>query len=660
MRRRANIFVRLFDAMKDFILRKPFRSVVSAVLIAAVFAGVIVAYFQNSPGGTVFYYVEDNELYRANGTNSGTPVSGRFITGSAAASSESAELLIPGLVRFVTESGSGRYIYYPDNNSAEDPSVTLYCRRIDGSGEPVRIDSGVTKVVPSSKNHSIIYEKADALYRFSPSGGTEALVYGFKDYIATGSLDVIAYIDASGNLFLKSGNRAPEEIDRDATSVGAILAGGTVWYVKNEVLYKKAPGSDKVKITSDAYEKGFIQKKNSGSFYFLTYERMVDVAYDLLRDDLLGSDSAMTEPSEPVLPSRSAYPSSEEYEAAMSRYNQNYERYQRDLAEYAAKLSRDELRSQLRTTNIVRARVTLNYCEGEKITPVCRDIYAGDDAFEYDRAGNAPGSSSDGISESVTGSGSGSGSGDSAKSSAPENGAPEGIFSPIPGGADSVAYFKIKESEPVMAALEDFSDLQSAARAAENTRGSAYELEFAKGARKLYTDSRVCPAGGFSKDGKTFCYLAPEADQTPETELYAVHEADLSKLTDTVVDKNVSSVGFIPSDCLYFKEVNVERGRGILYFKGKKIAEDVTLGSPVASAGAVYYFTDYSGNRSGTLWRYGGRKSRKVADDVHAFAVTGSGSVVFSGDYRGAGRNKLYFGSERNVVTENVSGIFAK
>lgn len=618
--------------MREFILARLFRSVVSGVLIVAVLVGVIVSFSQNSPGGTVFYYVENNELYRANGTNSGTPVSGRFITGGAAVSSESAEALANGLSKYVVESGSGRYVYYPDNNSAEDPTVTIYCRRIDGSGEPIRVDSGITKLVPSSKNHTILYEKAGALLKFSPSGGTEVLTYGFKDYVASASLDVVAYIDAAGDLFLKSGNKTPEEIDRDATSVGAILPNGTLWYVKNEVLYKRSPGADKVKITSDAYEKGFVQKKNSGSFYFLTYERIVNTAYELLRDDLSASDSAMSEPSEPVLPSRSAYPSSEEYEAAVSRYDKDYERYQKDLAEYTRKQTRDNIRLQLRGLTVVRARVTLNYCEGEKITPVCRDVYAGD-LFADESSGNDP-----------------AGDGGLTK--------PADLFSPKVGSSEAIAFFIAKESEPVMAKLEDFDDYQSAAAAAANTHGSSYELEFAKGTRKLYTESRRCPAGGFSRDGKTFYYLAPSVDGTEGAELFTLHAADLLKLTDSVIDSSVSPIGFVSEDCLYFKEVNEERGRGILYFKGKKIAEDVTLGSPAASGGSVYYFTDYSGNRSGTLWRFGGRKSKKVADDVHSFVITGSGTVVFTGDFRGSGRNKLCFGSERHVVTENVSGIF--
>ena len=725
MRRRDNVFVRLFDAIRDFVKKRPFRSIVSAVLIVAVLAGVIVAFFQNSPGGTVFYYVENNELYRANGTNSGIPVSGRFITGSAAASSESAELLIPGLTEYVTESGSGRYIYYPDNNSAEDPAVTVYCRKTDGSDEPVRVDSGITRIIPSTKNHGILYEKADALYRFSPSGGTEVLVYGFRDYVATGNLDIVAYIDGSGSLFLKNGSKAPEELDRDATSVGVILTGGTVWYVKNEVLYKKAPGADNVKITSDAYEQGFIRKGSSAGFYFLTYERIVDVAYDLLHDDLLASDNAMAEPAEPVLPSRSAYPSSEEYEAALSRYNQDYEQYRKDLAEYSRKLFRDNIRTQLRGMTIVRARVTLNYCDGDKISPVCRDIYAAkgfaDADFWQDNnqnsgpsaavPGGSGGSGDAGSEASQEGtregaqSGAQEGGGDVAADipqDAPQNGgdvaadnpqdAPQegsppqgstpagyaagnglgGVFPPITGGRDAVAYFKAKESEPVMADLEAFDDYQSALKAAENTHGSTYELEFARGTRKLYTEARGCPAGGFSGDGKYFYYLsaAPEAGAgagaasatapSSGAALYAVHEVDLAKLTDTVIDSGASSVGFVPGDCIYFKEVNEERGRGILYFKGKKIAEDVTLGSPVASGKSLFYFTDYSGNKSGTLYRYGGRKSKKVADDVHAFAVTGNGSVVFTGDFRGSGLNKLYFGSVKNVVSENISGIFVK
>ena len=55
-----------------------------------------------------------------------------------------------------------------------------------------------------------------------------------------------------------------------------------------------------------------------------------------------------------------------------------------------------------------------------------------------------------------------------------------------------------------------------------------------------------------------------------------------------------------------------------------------------------------------------GKKNSKIADDVHAFAVTKAGKVVFVGNYAASGDNALYFGSNGKEITVNASAVFVK
>ncbi|MBR5006520.1 MAG: hypothetical protein IKY07_05475, partial [Clostridia bacterium] len=79
-----------------------------------------------------------------------------------------------------------------------------------------------------------------------------------------------------------------------------------------------------------------------------------------------------------------------------------------------------------------------------------------------------------------------------------------------------------------------------------------------------------------------------------------------------------------------------------------------------AGGNNTYYLSDFVEKQSGTLSVHGGRKSSKIADDVHAFTVTKAGKVVYIGNYAASGDNELYFGNKGKEITVNASVVFVK
>ena len=156
----------------EYIKKRPVFAIISVLLLICAVIGLIFAHVANSRTGTVYYYVAGNELYRANGTNSGTQLSSNFLTGDLAADRGSAEAVCAALAELVRESGDGTYVYFPDNNDGYSQSVTLYCRKI-GGGPIIRVDSGVSAYATGAGNAYILYEKNGSLNRFSPKTGIE-------------------------------------------------------------------------------------------------------------------------------------------------------------------------------------------------------------------------------------------------------------------------------------------------------------------------------------------------------------------------------------------------------------------------------------------------------------------------------------------------------
>jgi len=611
----------------EYIKKRPVFAIISGLLLICAVIGLIFAHVANSRTGTVYYYVAGNELYRANGTNSGTQLSSNFLTGDLATDRGSAEAVCAALAELVRESGDGTYVYFPDNNDGYSQSVTLYCRKI-GGGPIIRVDSGVSAYATGAGNAYILYEKNGSLNRFSPKTGIEPITSGFKSYVYSANLRDVAFIDSANALWVKSGDTGAECVDRDVTSVGMAGSGGSVLYVKNEVLYTRSNKTEKKKLCSDVYGDGFLGDLNSPSEgrFFLTYEKHTENTSLYVEDTFAEADGLIPaeRPEAPAYPNRSQYSSEGDYETAMEQYQIAYSDFLDREKAYADKAARDALRQALAGSMTVRTVPVLNYCAGEKVSILALEVYA-------------PGGAASGED------------------------APEGVFAPVV-SFSNCAYFKAKETAVEKPRLEDYDNVSDiTAAVAKAVEPSSFSFELILGGERVYGTESECAAVYFTGSEKIAYYFSDGQVRKDGSVAYALHKVTSAKTTaDVVVDSDVYVDGFSADACLYYKDVKAERGRGTLYRNGKKIAEDVTVGSARAGGGNTYYLTDFVEKQSGTLMMRSGKKNSKIADDVHAFAVTKAGKVVFIGNYAASGDNALYFGSNGKEITVNASAVFVK
>jgi len=599
----------------------PFLGTVTLVLI--IVCCVMAA--QRTKLGNVYYYIEGGELYRSTGAGKGTRISSGFIAGAASASPSVAKTVSAELLPKIFESSDGRYIFYPDNNSVTGAEGTYFCRKTNGSGSALRVDSGIAEITLAEKGATVLYKKGTAFYRFSPKGGSELLCADIAKFCGSETFEIVYYIDNAGTLFLKNGSSATEPVEKDVTSVGCVSTSGTVWFVKNSVLYRKTLGGDKQKICSDAYGDGFVLTGKLPDFYFLTYKSSnIDVT-DLIEDALREYDAGMAEPVKPVAPERSSYPTENEYKAALAVYEKDAKEYPALEKSYTEKLARDKIRAAAESDRIERKIVTLNYCDGEKITPVAENIFAKNTASEddpyyalYEATGLADG--------------------------------------PLDNGRGTVVFLKIKDSAMPSAPIDAFSDYESLREYLTARLAPSCVLEAARGTDRMYTEAGDVSGVTYSSNGSYFYYFANKGFSTEGYAVYDLHRIDVKKFTDTVVDAKVSDRYFNPDQCVYFKEPRAGFTLASLYKNGKRISEKAIPESVKAAGSTVCFFTEFSGD-TGTLSVHNGKKISATVSGVSDFTVTRGGTVVYIGDYHGPGDNTLFFGTGSKEVTKNVSSV---
>lgn len=155
-----------------------------------------------------------------------------------------------------------------------------------------------------------------------------------------------------------------------------------------------------------------------------------------------------------------------------------------------------------------------------------------------------------------------------------------------------------------------------------------------------------------SNDGKTL-YFIDNVDEG-HGDLY---EAKISggKVKDPKkIDSEVYRVRGITEKgkLLYAKDYDEEDGTYELYFDGKKVASDVSFFRYHEDTNAIIYEADES------VSIYKGKKSKKIADEVHDWEVTPGGEVLYLTDYEdGEGTLNIYKGSKSKKLDDDVAYI---
>lgn len=581
---------------------------------------------QRGNRSSVYYYIEGGELFRATGSGKGVRISSGFIAGEGGGATVTKEAA-DRLLSVIFESSDGKYVFFPDNNTADGTPGTIYCRKADGSGKAMRLDQGIYDVTLSEKGATVLYRKDSSLCRFSLSNGVEVIDQNPRDYCANASLDIVYYVDQSGSLYMKKGSAAAEFVEKDVTSIGCVSRPGTVWFVKNSVLYKKTIDGEKQKICSDAYEDGFVLKGKLPGFYFLTYQNSYIPVTDMIKDNLLEPDAKMAEPSKPLEPERGSYPTDAEYNAALTVYRRDVENYPALVAAYNAKLTRDKIRAAAAGDRVDRRTVTLNYCDGEKLTPVVEHIFAGRGA-----AGEGPYAALYGATGLARG--------------------------PLDNGSGAVLYLKIKDSALPSLSIADYDSYESLREALTASLAPVCVLEAAKGTKRIYFETGDVYGACCAENGSCFYYFSNRSLSTEDFDVFDLHRIDLKKMTDDIVDTKVSDKYFDPDNCIYYKEPRAGYSTAALYRNGKHVADKVIPDSIRVASKVVAFFSDYSdADGTGTFSLFNGSKVSFTGEKVHSFTLTQGGTPVFIGAYSGPGSNTLFYGTGSKEVSENVSGV---
>lgn len=499
--------------------------------------------------------------------------------------------------RFVYVSKDGKYVFYPDKCGENEAGFNLYYKELaDPDAEPIKIDSGIRGYAVNDSATLVTYVKC-------------------ADKTSNRSIYQYSVTDDS-----------KEKIASEISSVEYITEDlSTVYYVKNDGLYKQVVGNDKEKIANNVHS--VINVYASGEIYYWTSETKEVNAMDYIVDDVKEEDASAIEPEipdyreSPSRPSRWVYDTSEEYDIAYSAYKTAYEEWEAEcdnltenykaaLEEYKAKQSRDEMRAELDGETLNATCFSLCFYNGTEETVIAKDAYIGIGEYIYnitystDFAFNVP-----------------------------------VIAYPVedPSTREKV---KLSEMEP-FDGIEELERMIGSASSPSSTRYVAV-----KGTTTVVEQANDAVGFSINPSGTVAYFIKDVQEEEMCGELYRIPITKGSVGKAELYDSDVYTgyCSFISDeDFLYFKDCNYE---GDMFINKTRIDYDVVLydgnnndylnmqrSHYYADDWELFYYTDWNENGYGTLKFYDGKKAEKIADDVQSAAFTPAGSIVYLCDY---------------------------
>lgn len=198
-------------------------------------------------------------------------------------------------------STDGKIIFFADD--IEGSEFKLYYRKTgqkiprgDGADEKgIRLAAGVTRYKPSPNGDFVVYQKGDRLY-ISDLKEEHSVSSGVSMFYLSDDLQKIIFRKDGGDIYIcGTGTKdQPEKIETDTDTI--ISPNGEykkIYYKKDNSIYVKELGKDKVKVASDV-ENAF----QIGDSYFFTKKNVAEQRFnDLFNDDCAAEDAQITSPS---------------------------------------------------------------------------------------------------------------------------------------------------------------------------------------------------------------------------------------------------------------------------------------------------------------------------------------------------------------------------
>ncbi len=231
--------------------------------------------------------------------------------------------------------GDGSFVIYPKAQS-------LYFQKTDAS-EPVLINSDAQLQYMISNDFEELICLTDnlELIRYTiDSGEQQTIASDVYEFFASPDTDLLYYMTNDEELLFAEGDRLNQLIDRGSIEIKHFSEDyKTVYYTKDDSLYKKEVDSASEKILSD--DSRILKIYDSGEFYYL---KRAPIALEFDRffvDDMLERDQSSEYIPSGSFPSREDYESYEEYQSALEQESA-----------YTRMMVRNELRSRSEANNL--------------------------------------------------------------------------------------------------------------------------------------------------------------------------------------------------------------------------------------------------------------------------------------------------------------------
>lgn len=201
-----------------------------------------------------------------------------------------------GLVQ-VTE--DGKTMFFADDY--DDGEFRLYYRKTnqktpkgrDADSKGVKIASGVTSFSIEPNGKFVTYKKGDRLC-YTDLKNDRTISSDVNSYYMSEDYKMIMYYKDSDLYLCRADKKSePEKVDSDVSRIVSDERDyQKIYYIKNEALYVKEYGKDKIKITNDVSDAEVID----GTAFVTKADEVKKSFKDLFDDDCAQSDSQMEEP----------------------------------------------------------------------------------------------------------------------------------------------------------------------------------------------------------------------------------------------------------------------------------------------------------------------------------------------------------------------------
>ncbi len=513
-------------------------------------------------------------------------------------------------------SKDGKKVFYPSKVAEDYDNRDIYYRYLDDVDKtPAKIDSDIEEYVVSDNGNIVTYIKGDdnILYQ-SDLNDKVKIASNVSIFYVTSDGKKIVYEDWEDNIYYKDGTNDKEKISSSAEINFVSYDLSTIYYIADDILYKKQVGKEKVKIASDV--KSLIKVYETGEVYFVKNGPKDENLMNYIDDDMQESDSKLTKPEEIEFPSVLDYNTYDDYYNAVDEYKISIESYEKEEEVYNEKLERDEIRENLKSKSASNYNSSLCFYNGTETITIAENV----DRFS--------------VSYEV---------------------ADERAV--IVYSTHYLPLYKVK--------MSDIYGKYDAEKVIEAGWDYTAENHIAIGDKTVDIDAPYERVIINSKGTRVF-YLSDYDEYSVSGDLYQIEIANTD--TDQVTeepekyDTDVGMIGFrflTDDEIMYYKN-----NTGALYVNKMKIEDYVRTVSYCEATNSIAYITDWDSEKEyGTLKIFNQKESIEIANEVHEYTLNQNGDIVYMKDYSlkySRGELHLYNKSKKSKkIADDVNQIIS-